>query len=125
MGTYSTYKPEYEALAIEILSQGKSLAAVCAKIGVCRDTLYDWRDKYPGFAKALKTGLQQAQSVWEDIGTQGITGQHEKFAGTPWMFVMKNRFREDYADDKKEDKASAAESVLEQILSGKIQVNAK
>jgi hypothetical protein len=117
-----TFDEKYCEIAAKVLAGGESLAAVCAELDIARSTLYEWRDKYPSFAKALSQGLQKAQRVWENIGKEGITGDIKNFGGTPWMFTMKNRFRDDYRDDKDEKKDDAV-SVLEKIISGELKVN--
>jgi predicted DNA-binding transcriptional regulator AlpA len=119
----STYRKEYCAIAIEVLSQGKSIAAVCAKLKISRPTFYTWRNNNPEFDDAISLGLQQAQAAWEEIGLDGIMGRIERFSGAPWIFTMKNRFRDDYAEDKKDDKKSDEKSVLEKIISGEIVIN--
>jgi hypothetical protein len=100
--------------AEQLLAAGKSIARVATNLGVCRDTIYDWRDKHPEFAKALKSGLSAAQARWEDIGESGIVGDLDKFSATAWMFTMKNRFREDYAEVKQDKTAS--ETLVEKLL---------
>ncbi len=110
----SKYKPECCDIAAEVLSRGKSLAAVCAELDICRATLYEWRDHNPEFARAISNGLQKAQRYWEEIGEQGVTGQIEKFGGAPWIFTMKNRFRDDYAEDK--ESKTVSESIVEKLL---------
>lgn len=117
------YKPEYCEIASKVLAGGESLAAVCAELDICRATLYRWRDAFPDFANALNRGLQKAQRDWERLGREGIQGDRDKFSATPWIFTMKNRFRDDYADDKQDKKDDAA-SLLEKILSGQIKVPA-
>lgn len=111
----SLYRPEYCEIAVKVLSDGESLAAVCCELDVCRDTLYEWKDKHPEFAKALQRGLQKAQRVWETIGKDGVTGNIEKFSATPWIFTMKNRFRADYQEDKSESK-SVSDSIVEKLI---------
>ncbi len=110
----SEYKPEYCQLAINILANGESYAAVCAEIGVCRTTLYNWRDTHPDFAKALNIGIQKSQRDWERLGRRGIEGDIDKFSATPWVFTMKNRFREDYAEDK--ESKNVSEDLVSKIL---------
>lgn len=110
----STYNPEYCQIAHDVLAGGESMAAVCAEIGIARSTLYLWRDTHPEFALALNSGLQKAQRDWERIGRDGVIGEIDKFGGTAWIFTMKNRFREDYAEDK--DKNAGNSSLVEQIL---------
>jgi hypothetical protein len=121
MGTPNKYKKEYAKKAEEILATGKSLAAVCAAFDVTRQSLYDWRDSHPEFKEALEKGLQKAQAVWEQMGEDGIKGNYEKFGAAPWIFTMKNRFRDDYTEDK-DDKQDNAVSVLEKIISGELKV---
>ncbi len=115
------YKNEHCKKAEEILACGRSLAAVCAHFSIARSTLYEWRDNYPEFKSALERGLQKCQAYWEELGIDGVTGNYEKFAAAPWIFTMKNRFRDDYTEDK-DDKQDNAVSVLEKIITGEIKV---
>ncbi len=114
MGRPSEYKPEYCDTATRVLSDGESLAAVCAELDICRDTLYTWRENNPDFDKAVRKGLQKAQRDWESIGRSGITGQYEKFSAPAWIFTMKNRFREDYKEEK--EQKSVSDSIVEKII---------
>lgn len=100
------------------LSKGKSIAWLSRELGVCRETIYEWRDKHPEFARSLKKGLDACQSYWEEIGEQGIKGEIKNFGGTAWIFTMKNRFRSDYKDEKNEK--SALESIAEKMLERKL-----
>ena len=95
----SSYKPEYNEVAIRVLEGGESLAAVCCELDISRATLYKWRDDHPEFAEALAKGLQKAQRDWERLGKQGIEGDIKNFQGSSWIFTMKNRFRADYAHE--------------------------
>jgi transposase-like protein len=122
MGTPNKYKKEFALVAEEILSEGKSLAAVCAHFSIARTTLYEWREHHEEFRNAVESGLQKAQAVWEDIGMHGIKGNYEKFGAAPWIFTMKNRFRADYAEEKEEKKISDEQSVLEKIISGDLKI---
>jgi hypothetical protein len=107
--------------AVEILSNGKSISRLATTLGVCRDTIYEWRDKHPEFALALKRGRDAAQARWEDIGEDGIMGEIKNFSASAWIFTMKNRFRADYAEDK--EHKTVNDSIVEQLLLGKKQQN--
>jgi hypothetical protein len=111
----SKYKEEYCKTATKILAGGESLAGVCAELDICRATLYNWRDAHPEFANALNRGLQKAQREWEKLGRNGISGEIDKFSPSPWIFTMKNRFRDDYKDDKSEGK-DTANAFVEKLL---------
>lgn len=115
------YKIEHCKKAEEILATGKSLAAVCAHFSIARSTLYEWRDNHPDFKQAIERGLQKAQVYWEGIGHDGITGEIEKFGAAPWIFTMKNRFREDYKEEK-DEKKDEGQSILEKLITGEIKI---
>lgn len=114
MGTPNKYKPEFCEIAEKVLANGESLAAICAEIRITRSTLYEWRDNHPEFNEAIQIGLQMAQRDWERIGRDGVLGNLEKFAGSPWIFTMKNRFRDDYQEDKQDKTVS--DTIVEKLL---------
>ena len=101
-------------IARQLLANGKSIARVATNLGVCRDSIYDWRDKHPEFARALKQGKDSAQAYWEDIGEEGVMGEIKNFSATTWIFTMKNRFRDDYAEDK--ESKNVSEDLVSKIL---------
>jgi hypothetical protein len=121
MGTPNKYKKELCETALKVLSNGESLAAVCAEIEITRETLRVWRDTHKEFRDAINMGLLKSQRIWEQMGKDGILGNYERFGAAPWIFTMKNRFREDYTDDK-DEKGESAVSVLEKIITGEIKV---
>jgi len=110
----SEYKPEYCETAAKVLAGGESYAAVCAELDICRATLYNWRNAHPEFASALNRGLQKAQREWERIGKAGVQGDIDKFSASPWIFTMKNRFRDDYKD--RSDEKTSGDSIVERLL---------
>lgn len=114
MGTPNKYQNWMCAKAEEVLANGESLAGICAELGITRTTLYDWRDTHPEFSQAIQRGLQKAQRRWERIGMDGIQGNYEKFNAAPWIFTMKNRFREDYKEDKEVKSESTA--IIEKLI---------
>lgn len=118
MGTPNKYTKEMCDLAEKVLSDGESLAAVCAELNITRTTLYDWRDNNPEFSEAIDRGLVKCQRYWEKIGKRGITGKYEKFSGAPWIFTMKNRFRNDYKEDKevKSDNSALIEKLIDKLV---------
>jgi len=116
MGIYqeSEYKPEYCEIAAKVLAGGESLAAVCAELDICRATLYNWRDAHIEFANALNRGLQKAQRSWEALGRDAIEGNVDRFSAPSWIFTMKNRFREDYKEDRQEK--VVPESLVDKLI---------
>lgn len=103
--------------AHDLFKRGKSISYVCAELDISRETFYRWKDdKDHAFSPIARKGELLSQKHWEDIGECGITGELEKFSGSPWMFVMKNRFREHYSDQQKEKEGNTAVEMLLNLL---------
>ena len=108
------YTPELCDKIIEMFEDGSSITQVCArKLKVHRDTYYEWKNLHPEFKRAAETGEQVSQAHWEDIGKDGIVGDLEKFAGSSWQFVMKNRFRDSFSDQQP---TSVNDTLIEKLL---------
>lgn len=108
-GRPSEYKQEYCEKVIEYMTQGDSKVAVAAKLGIARDTLYQWAKEHKEFSDTIKRGLDLSQVWWEDLGKELVLqGQGN---ATAWIFNMKNRFRDDWADLTKTDITSKGEKI--------------
>lgn len=114
MVALTKYKPEMCEIAQELLSKGKSLAAICREFKISRQCLYNWLESNPDFKESVDAGIQAAQAHWEDIGENGVVGNYEKFSAPTWIFTMKNRFREDYQEDRAPKTIS--EAVIEKLI---------
>lgn len=107
------YEPWMNEKALELFREGDSITSVCCDLGIHRDTYYSWRDnKDHPFYEVAKVGESLSQQFWERAGRNGTLGGIDKFAGSSWQFIMKNRFREHYADTKPAENQSAVELLL-------------
>lgn len=97
-GRPSKYDPAMCEAVIECGRDGMTLAEMAAELGIDRATINDWRNKHPEFSRAVKTGLDLAQAWWEKQGRVATFGGVDGFNATSYIFQMKNRFREDWAD---------------------------
>jgi hypothetical protein len=64
---------------------------VCAKLGIHKDTFYEWRKRYPEFAEAVKAGEVLSESWWIAISRSAVRGDI-KGDSKMWFANMKNRF---------------------------------
>ena len=113
--------------ANELFKDGESITSVCCDLDITRETYYQWRqNKDHPFYETAKKGEQLSQQYWERLGRQGIRGDLEKFAGSSWQFVLKNRFRDHYADEKKEAPAkTVTELWIESVAAQELAKNVK
>ena len=77
---------------IEVMSEGASLGEVCGELGICEDTLNEWRKdgNKPEFSETIKKGLGLSKLWWEKKGRKNL--ENQKFSYTGWYMNMKNRF---------------------------------
>lgn len=123
MGRPSLYKPEYcEQLIQHMEWDGKSFESFAAAINVGIRTLYVWEKEYPEFLQAKEIGMAKAQAYWEEIGATNVHSPSNSWSPTPWMFIMRCRFkyRDGYDPMKRklvdgDDSPPAAETDAEQI----------
>lgn len=102
MGRPTKFRPEMCSAIIEMGKEGKGRMEMACEIGITKETWNDWQDEEsprynPDFSSAVKVALQHAQAWWEDKGRQA-TFNSEGFNATSYIFQMKNRFRDDWAD---------------------------
>ena len=100
------------------MSKGFSKDVVAAKLGISRDTLYEWAKTHDDFSDSIKRGEAKSLYFWEKIGMDGMLGKIKGFNATVWIFVMKNRFH--YRDnppqiDKNEDEQTSEEATEESL----------
>ncbi len=107
------YKKEHCDTLIDLMSKGFSMEAVAGKIGINRDTIYDWVKKYPEFAEAKELGEALCRYYYEDVGLRGQNGKIRGFNVTAWIFNMKNRF--DWRDRKKDESEITVNNIQETI----------
>ena len=95
-GRPSKYNEAYDSLIIEEMSQGKSIAAFAAEIGVARSTIQEWEKQYPTFSVALKTGKAKCAAWWEERIRAIVKGETGNV--TAAIFGLKNMAAEDWKD---------------------------
>lgn len=69
---------------------------IAQNIGVRRETLYEWKKRFPNIANALKVGKEQANFIVEgELFKKAIHGNT-----TAMIFWLKNNWRDKYNDSE-------------------------
>ncbi|MCH7499419.1 MAG: hypothetical protein IH886_05335 [Nitrospinae bacterium] len=89
-GRPSKYRPEMCDQVIELMGDGASLVEVAAKLGICKDTLHEWKKTNVEFSDSIKRGVQLSAAWWEEKGRTNL--ENKDFSYTGWYMNMKNRF---------------------------------
>lgn len=110
------FRCDYKRIAVQVLSQGRSLAALSAKIQVPIDQIKNWMQTNAEFAAAVEIGLAAGQDLLENKALDALEKKSSEFNSDLYKFIMKNRFREQYSDQKM---ISDASSLIEKLFLSK------
>jgi hypothetical protein len=109
------YKPEFVESLIDHMSEGYSIESFAGRIGVSRQSLYNWFKEHADFAEAKEIGLMKSLLHWEKLGRDGmwVTKEGPNLNPTIWIANMNNRFgwSGKAKEVKEETKAAFTEAV--------------
>lgn len=113
LGRPSLRTPEIEALLIQALSMGSTIAAACFHAGVSESTYYDWTANDQSFSDRMKSLrqnpiLKALSTVYEDL---------ENVSTAKWYLERKCKDEFGTQPVANDDDASKNESQLTEILS--------
>ncbi len=86
IGRPTKYRPEYCDAVVDYMSQGYSKTAFAGKIGVSRETLYEWSKEHPEFSYAVKIGETARTAALEEQ----LLAEDEGPRVTARIFALKN-----------------------------------
>lgn len=92
VGRPTKYNPQFCDKVVCLMAKGLSKDAVAGKLGISRDTLYEWCQVHEEFSDSIKEGEAKSRYYWEKIGMDGMMGKVKGFRPAVWIFIMKNRF---------------------------------
>lgn len=89
-GRPTVYKKAFEKQLYEHMSQGFSYESFAGKIGVTRETLYDWEKKHPNFSYMKNVGREAGLLTYEELVLNAAKGLIPNFNGTAAVWFGKN-----------------------------------
>jgi len=90
-GRPTKYKPEYCEQIVEEFSKGGHVMTFAYRVGVSKQTVYDWCDAHPEFLDAKQRAECAAFEFYNKLSI-GLMAGKIKGNATPWVLQMKNRF---------------------------------
>jgi hypothetical protein len=90
-GRPTDYNKKYCNQIIRWMGQGNSITGFAGKIGVSKDTIYEWIKVHPEFSDSIKKGRAKTVKFLEQVGTLGMMGKIPNFNAAAWIFTMKNK----------------------------------
>lgn len=74
VGVPSTYTPETGAKVFELMSQGYSIVGAAGKLGIGRQTIYDWQNQHESFRALMEKAKAARQAHWEQEALETTSG---------------------------------------------------
>ena len=93
-GRPTDFRPEFGEAILDAMDTGLSLTAAAATINVHRQRVYEWAQKHPEFADAVKMGQAKRQLFLETR----LLGAAEGAKVTAAIFALKNANPEEWRD---------------------------
>lgn len=103
IGRPSKYKDEFCQIVIDEMSKGFSITATAATLGVCKDTVYDWKKKIPAFSDAINQGYALGLKHFENLLMKKVDGTKRNVDTSCLLFVLKTRFHKEYGEIQKHE----------------------
>ena len=97
-GRPTDFRPIYCDLVIEALSEGKSLTAFAAEIGVARSTINYWMEHHPEFSEAANKAKAKCAAWWESKARSVASSGGAQGQTVAIIFGLKNMGRDDWKD---------------------------
>lgn len=73
-GRPTKYRPEFAERLIHAANEGLSLTAFAGEIGVHREIMWEWTDRFPEFGNAVKRAKAIRLAKWERIALNIANG---------------------------------------------------
>ena len=88
-GRPTEYRQEMCDQVIELLKEGASIEEIGLDLNCGYSTVYQWMDRHPEFAEAVKKGREYSKGWWLKEGRQNL--KTKEFNSNLYALNMKNR----------------------------------
>ncbi len=95
-GRKKLFQEKFHEELIACMSKGNGLSFFASKIGVSKQTVYNWIRENREFKESFEIAVTAAQSFWESLALNNA--RTAKGNGTQIQYQMSKRFRDDYGD---------------------------
>jgi transposase len=93
-GRPTDYTPSLGSKILSLMSEGLSLAAAAAEIGIHRQRVYEWEQRHPKFADTVKLARVKRQLFLE----RRLLSAKDSPVVTSTIFALKNAGAEDWRE---------------------------
>lgn len=99
-----TMNPEWHTIMIEAGKNGKHITEFLITLGISWEGHYALIKRNKKYSEALKEYEKLCEQWWYDRAHEAIeSGNSNKFNQRLWTIIMKNKFRNNWSDEKQID----------------------
>ena len=102
-GRPTDYRDAFGDEILALMTEGLSLAAAAAELGIHRQRVYDWVEKHPEFADTISLAKGKRQLFLE----RRLLAAKESPVVTSTIFALKNAAGEDWRDKQEHEHTGA------------------
>jgi hypothetical protein len=107
--------PEWSKIIIESGKEGKHITDFLIKLGISWDTHYELLKRNKKYSETFKEYNKLCEDWWVNKAYQSVSeGQSNKFNQRLFMMIMKNKFRDNWRDEKQLDVTTQGEKIKEE-----------
>lgn len=107
-GRPTIYTPDLGEKILALMVEGYSLAASAASLGIHRQRVYDWSDKYPDFKEIVELAKGNRQFFLE---RRLLTSDSSAIVSST-IFALKNASPDDWRDKQEVDHTGSMQIVI-------------
>lgn len=106
--------PEWFNIIIESGRTGKHITDFLIKLGICWDTHYELLKRNSKYSEAFKEYNKLCEQWWYERAHEAVeSGQSNKFNQRLWLQIVKNKFRDNWKDEKQLDVTTQGDKLTE------------
>lgn len=103
----------WEDMVIESGREGKHITDFLLKLNLTYDQHYTLLKRRPDYYKVFQNYQRLCEQWWYNQAHEAVgSGQSNKFNQRLWTIIMKNKFRDQWSDEKQIDIRSNGESIV-------------
>jgi hypothetical protein len=92
------YDSSYCERLIDHMEQGLSFESFAGILGCCKQSLYNWAERFPEFLDAKNIGTEKSRLFYELAGLNGMMNHIPFFNDRVWRLNMMNRFPNEWKE---------------------------
>jgi hypothetical protein len=110
----TTMPPQWYDIIIESGRQGKHITDFLIKLGISWESHYALIKRNKKYSEALKEYNKLCEQWWYERAHEAVeSGQSNKFNQRLWLQIVKNKFKDNWRDEKQLDVTTQGDKIKE------------